>query len=184
MKQLYLEGARGVGKSYVSRTLRDITVETILIEHTGLRGEKKEETQGYYREMLKTCNNVERAVSVIHDRSPISDIVYAHTYKDYRYSEEEILEYLDLMAGSHVYLFETDLISKGLEREAKAELFGEISDNEEESLKLMKAYRKFFSKYSGEMEKRGIDVQIRTMDYGKESEKVIKELASALNKED
>lgn len=182
-KSIYLEGVRGVGKSYISRKLRDLTVETILVEHTGLKSDDKEGIQKYYRTVLPALKEVQDVVHVIHDRSPISEIVYS-LKKSYSYTDSELEEYFKLMRNSTVYLIKSDtskVMSEG--RKGKAKLFGKIEDSVEESNTMEEMYDELlsFKNVNNWMYLYNVELIEVSLDYGDKTEEFIQKLVEDLN---
>lgn len=90
---IILEGARGLGKSTITRRLRSNKMHRILTNHTGMNGDSptvKQAMDTYYNEYLNYLSTVKDLdFTMIHDRFFISEMVMSKLYKTtYDFDEE------------------------------------------------------------------------------------------------
>ena len=158
MMEIYiLEGARGLGKSTISRILRDGMTNTLLINMTGNNENSEEGKRATFKhyENLMVYLSYEKfdnsPFNFLFDRTFFSEQVYATMYKDYDFTEQfnSLLRQLDTLADKIKVkvLFLTadkETIERNLNREGKAHLFGDakFSDDVHKSLSQQAMYEK------------------------------------------
>lgn len=159
MEITILEGARGLGKSTISRILRDGMTNTLLINMTGNNDNSEEGKSATFKhyENLMVYLSYEKydksPFNFLFDRTFFSEQVYATLYKDYDFTPQfnSLLKQLDNLATRTDVkvrvLFLTadkDTIERNLNREGKAHLFGDskFSDDVHKSLAQQAMYEK------------------------------------------
>lgn len=188
MKNLIVEGARGLGKSSITRYLRDKTTNSTLINFTGFNetgDEGKAKVTNYYKEWTKFFRILrEGDYTFIHDRYFFSEVVYSEYYKDYSFIEEylHILDSIPQTYGQFdlIILWTDDKfeLQRNLTRD-KAELFG----REEESVKASLMQQLGYLKLASDLRQMKIpNVRVHTINVaGKAIEVIGDEILSLTN---
>lgn len=149
MENIVVEGARGLGKSSITRYLRDKTTNSTLINYTGFneKGEHgKAKVSNYYKNWKDFFWQSQGwGFTFIHDRYFFSEFVYSKLYKDYDF-ESEYLKLVKAIPQTYdkldLFVLWTDSVEE-LERNLnrdKVQLFGEVSESTKESLKQQISY--------------------------------------------
>jgi deoxyguanosine kinase len=143
MKNLIFEGARGLGKSEISRYIRQKTTNSTLINFTGFNEGGQEglnKVLAYYKAwetFFFTCKWSDALF--IHDRYYFSEMVYSELYKDYdfkRYYYQLIKQFEHTFDQAEIVFLWTSRqedLERNLKRD-KAELFGNVGDDVSKSL--------------------------------------------------
>lgn len=126
---LFIEGARGLGKSSITRKLRANRMERILMNHTGLNADSvvtKEKMVEYYKALNTFLANIpENSFTTIHDRCSFSEAVMCKVYKTtYTFDEEYFSLVKELDEKTKVQNIHVLLINKN-----ENELERNLSDN-------------------------------------------------------
>lgn len=187
---IFIEGARGVGKSTLVRGLRNNRMERILINHTGLNTdavETKQKMSLYYNELLNWLSNIkDTGFTMLHDRFFLSETVMSKTYKttyDFDDETEKLLHKMNDELGKSLVILITNRNKNELarnftgdERLTKANLFErpDILDNAETAIQQQDEYLKVFN----EMQDMDLDniTFIEFSTEGKSIEKCLEEL--------
>lgn len=159
MKNIVVEGARGLGKSSVTRYLREKTTNSTLINFTGFNEggvDGKIKVIEYYNAWFSFFSRLHGGDYLfIHDRFFFSEMVYSKLYKDYDFSSTYLdytkrLPYLfeDLQI---VLLWTDDMVELGrrLVRD-KEHLFGEVMEDVTQSLLQQSTYMKLLKELQDE----------------------------------
>lgn len=155
MKNIIVEGARGTGKSTVTKILRENILNSTLINFTGFNeggddGFRK--TLKYYNSWFNFFHGLKETDMIfIHDRFYFSEMVYSFLYKDYNFEEDyQIFNHRikNNFDEVHLILLVTDseeLLYNRLNRNKKL-LFGRVNENVTESLKQQYLYKHFLDR--------------------------------------
>lgn len=158
LKTIVLEGARGTGKSTVSRLLRNHIFGSTLINPTGFSDDGEEglkKIQDYYKSLmvyLKSLHESDHTFTVIFDRIFFSEMVYSQYYKSYNFMDmydelcKQLLEYSDEL---YIYFFvirDRQELQKRLMRD-KVELFENIEESVDQSLIQQEGYERLFDHF-------------------------------------
>ena len=160
MKITIIEGARGVGKSSITRALRDGLTNTVLINNTGNNEdsiEGKNDTFKYYIHLMHYLNiNIVSSTpfNFLFDRIFFSEQVYSQLYKSYDFTTQFnlLLSWLDRLGKDvevQVIFLVADKkhIARNLEREGKAHLFNDerYADSIHKSMEQMASYERLYT---------------------------------------
>ena len=150
MKNIVIEGSRGVGKSTVTQLLRAKILNCTLINFTGFNegGEVGlAQTIKYYSTWFGLFNSMKGTNSVyIHDRFYLSEMVYSNIYKDYDF-EPYYNKFNNLVAQCFedfhlviLVLEDEKEFDKRLKSRKKTKLFGRVSEEARESMEQQAGY--------------------------------------------
>lgn len=149
MRNLIVEGARGLGKSSITRFLREHTTNSTLINFTGFNESGEEgadKVTNYYQKWSEFFNSLRAEdITFIHDRYFFSEMVYSSLYKSYNFRP-----YYDLFVRRIPMTFDNvtlvvlwsnsyEELERNLTRD-KAQLFGEVEESVVESLEQQLIY--------------------------------------------
>lgn len=143
MKNIVIEGARGTGKSTVARYARENTTNSTLVNFTGFNEQGQEglnKVATYYSNWFSFFGKMRGGDFLfIHDRFYFSEMVYSKLYKDYDFTVT--YDFLNQVVPTFfdeiqlVFLVGTEeSMRRNLVRE-KAQLFGNVEESVEESMK-------------------------------------------------
>ena len=161
MKIVILEGARGTGKSTITRALRDSMTNTVAVNFCGNNAntlEGRDATYKHYDNFLSFLANEnfdDTPFNYLFDRTFFSELVYSNLYKDYDFARhyDILLKRLNTLASSSrnevIVIHLTtgkDELERNLMRADKADLFGEkkFADDVYKSIDQDAEYRKVF----------------------------------------
>lgn len=144
------EGARTMGKSTLTHSLRQQIEGSTLINFTGFKQDGNEglsKAYHYYSNWMDFFEKLNYDYTFICDRFFFSEMVYSSLYKSYDFVElyEYLLERLAALGDVHVYQLMTDsrTVAERLNRD-KVGLFGSISDDVERIMAQQAEYVKLF----------------------------------------
>lgn len=165
MELIIVEGARGCGKSNITRKLRDRLPSSTLINFTGfsLDGENGLETIAeYYINWMSLLHGMKASdieQTIICDRMFFSELVYSSLYKSYNFKPMYNMLIDSLKKLNPTILFLTvdneDTLSERLNRDKIA--FSNVKECVEETLKQQMEYEKVFSELTEELNITKID---------------------------
>lgn len=156
MRNIVIEGARGTGKSSITKYLRENTVNSTLINFTGFNVSGVEGLKmvvDYYTAwfgFFRNLRDAEGEMTFIHDRFFFSERVYANLYKDYANEFNYYYEsFLNLSASTFDLLDVYFLVPtnyKQLERNLEREkvLFHNVEESVKKSQEQTDAYSDVF----------------------------------------
>lgn len=143
MKNVVVEGARGLGKTSITRYLRDKTTNSTLINYTGFNESGEEgcdKIVNYYSKWSEFFNSLRvEDMTFIHDRYFFSEMVYSSLYKSYNFRPfydmfvHQIPLTFDELTVVFLYTTRPDELLRNLHRD-KAQLFGKVNEDVTESL--------------------------------------------------
>jgi deoxyguanosine kinase len=144
VKNIIVEGARGLGKTSITKYIREHTTNSTLINFTGFNegGEeglnKVKKYYAFWERFFEDNKDNNSEFLFIHDRYYFSEMVYSSLYKDYDfrphfdYLVDNIPEHFDEVTLVVLYGGAQD-ISRNLNRD-KVELFGKVDESLQNSL--------------------------------------------------
>lgn len=143
MKNVIIEGARGLGKSTIARWLRENTTNSTLINFTGFN-EKGEEGLHKVTTYYNRWNSMFKSMRgedflFIHDRYFFSEFVYSKIYKDYSFDPifynymQAFPRLFDEVVLVVLWTDDSKELARNLNRD-KVQLFGREIENVDKSL--------------------------------------------------
>jgi thymidylate kinase len=143
MKNIIIEGARGLGKTSITKYIREHTTNSTLINFTGFNEDSAEglaKVTTYYQKWSEFFNSLRTEdMTFIHDRYFFSEMVYSKLYKN-NYNFKPVYDlFVRRIPLTFNEVFVIVLytgaqdISRNLQRD-KVELFGKVDESIHNSL--------------------------------------------------
>jgi deoxyguanosine kinase len=189
LKNIIIEGARGVGKSSVTKILREKTTNSTLINFTGFNEDgmegliKVNEYYAHWMSFFKSLKESGQDMTFIHDRFYLSEMVYSLLYKKYSFEvsyntlNSMIEESFDDVVLVLLTLDDRN-IKKRLKSRDKEKLFGKEEESARQSMIQQSMYLNLLSgPFSDECYPKNLKIHyVDTV--GKTPEKIAEEILS------
>lgn len=142
MINLFLEGPRGVGKSTIAKYIREHTLNSTQINHTGFKEDGTEglyKISAYYDSWTEYFRKLHGDLLFIHDRYFFSEMIYSKLYKHYDFTGRYLnyLYHIPQVYDTAILIVftisDSEELSRNLGRD-KVKLFGGVDENKIESL--------------------------------------------------